>query len=148
MNYQTEPVTMWFDRRLVMRKSPIHNIGTFTTQDISAGEMLILVTGGIVVTPEDKRSGSLQLAAEMYNEETLAENLFIITPKLFHYYINHSCDANAIDLARSANSTQYVAARDIRANEEVTADYYDETTLEFCACKSPYCRWTKPASGG
>ena len=148
MNYQTEPITMWFDRRLVMQKSPIHNIGTFATQDISAGEMLILVTGGIVVTPEDKRSGLLQLAAEMYNEETLAENLFIITPKLFHYYINHSCDANAIDLSRSANSTQYVAARDICANEEVTADYYDETTLDACACKSPRCRWTKPASGG
>ena len=148
MNYQTEPITMWFDRRLVMRKSPIHNIGTFATQDISAGEMLIMVTGGIVVTLEDRQSGRLQLAAEMYNEETLAEDLFIVTPKLFHYYINHSCDANAIDLSRNASFTQYVAARNIHANEEVTADYYDETTLDVCACKSPRCRWTKPAPAG
>jgi len=145
VNYQTEPITMWFDRRLVMRKSPIQGIGTFATQDISPGEMLMMVTGGIIVTPEDRRSGRLQLAADMYNEESLDDNLFIITPKLFHYYINHSCDANAIDLSRSANSTQYVAARQIHANEEITADYYDETTLEVCACKSPRCRWTSRA---
>jgi SET domain-containing protein len=133
---------MWFDRRLVLRKSPIHNIGTFATHDIFAGELLIMVTGGIVVTSEDRQSGSnLQLAADMYNEESLADNLFIVTPKMFHYYINHSCDANAVDLSRSANSTQYIAARDIRANEEITADYYDKTTLEICECKSPGCRW-------
>ena len=141
MNYQTEPITMWFDRRLVMRQSSIHGIGTFATQDIRAGEMLIVVTGGIVVTPEDRRSDRFQLAAEMYNEESLAEDLSIVTPKLFHYYINHSCDANAVDLSRSANSTQYVAARHIHTDEEITADYYDETTLAVCECKSPRCRW-------
>jgi len=142
MTYQTEPITMWFDRRLVLRKSPIHNIGTFATYDINAGELLMLVTGGIVVTEEDRKAGWLQLAPDMYNQETLAEDLFILTPKLFQYYINHSCDANAIDLSRSANSTQYVAARNILAGEEVTADYYNETTLDVCLCKSPRCRWT------
>ena len=142
MKYQTEPVTMWFDRRLVMRNSPIHGIGTFVTHDITAGELLMMVTGGIVVTPEDRQSGRLQLAADMYNQESLGDNLFILTPKLFHYYINHSCDPNAVDLSRSANSTQYVASRHVRANEEITADYYTTTTLEVCACKSPRCRWT------
>ena len=141
MSYQTEPITMWFDRRLVLRKSPIHNIGTFATHFIFAGELLIMVTGGIVVTQEDRQSGKLQLAADMYNEESLADNLFIVTPKMFHYYINHSCNANAVDLSRSANSIQYIAARDIHANEEITADYYDLTTLEICECKSPGCRW-------
>ena len=145
MNYQTEPITMWFDRRLVMRKSPIHNIGTFATHDIGAGELLMLVTGGIAFTREDWEFGNLQLEAEMYNQEKLADNLFIITPKVFHYYINHSCDSNAIDLSRSPNSTQYVASRLILANEEITADYYDKTTLEACACNSPRCRWTNSA---
>jgi SET domain-containing protein len=145
VNYQTEPITMWFDRRLVMRQSPIHGIGTFATQNIQAGEMLIIVTGGIIVTAEDRRSGRFQLAAEMYNEESLPEGLSIVTPKLFHYYINHSCDANAADLSRSANSTQYVAARHIRADEEITADYYDQSTLEVCECKSPHCRWLRRA---
>ena len=142
MSYQTEPITMWFDRRLVMRMSPIHGIGTFATHDIDAGELLMMVTGGLIVRVDDKQPDSLQLAAEMYNQETLAENVFIVTPKLFHYYINHSCEPNAIDISRRANSTQYVALRQIRANEEVTADYYDETTLEVCSCKSPRCRWS------
>lgn len=144
MNYQTEPVTMWFDRRLVMRKSPIQGIGTFAIQDIHAGELLIMVTGGIVVTLAERQSGNLQLENNMYNEEVLADDLFIVTPKMFHYYINHSCDSNAIDLSRSANSTQYVASRLIRANEEITTDYYDKTTLEACTCNSPLCRWTNP----
>jgi len=142
MNYQTEPITMWFDRRLVLRISPIHGIGTFATHDIDAGELLMLVTGGLIVRAEDRQPDKLQLAAEMYNQETVAENVFIVTPKLFHYYINHSCEPNAIDISRRANSTQYVALRQIRANEEVTADYYDETTLEVCLCKSPRCRWS------
>ena len=111
MNYQTEPVTMWFDRRLVMRKSPIHGIGTFATHDIDAGELLMLVTGGLIVRAEDRRPDKLQLAADMYNEEVLAEDVFIVTPKLFQYYINHSCDPNAVDITRRANSTQYVALR-------------------------------------
>lgn len=142
MNIQSEPITMWFDRRLVLRKSPIHGIGTFAIEDIDAGELLMLVTGGLIVTSDDRDPDRLPLVAEMYNEEQLAEDLFIVTPKLFHYYINHSCDPNAVDVSRRGNSTQYVALRDIRANEEVTADYYDETTLKVCNCKSLRCRWT------
>ena len=145
MNYRTEPVTMWFDRRLVMRKSTIHGIGTFATHDIHAGELLMLVTGGLIVKAEDRQPDTLQLTADMYNEEVLAADLFIVTPKLFQYYINHSCDPNAVDLTRHANSTQYVALRDIRADEEITADYYDERTLAICLCKSPHCRWTNRA---
>jgi SET domain-containing protein len=141
VNYQSEPITMWFDRRLVLRQSPIHGIGTFAMHDIEAGELLMIVTGGMIVKSEDRHPDKLQLAAEMYNEETLSEDVFIVTPKLFHYYINHSCDPNAVDVSRKANSIQYVVLRNIQANEEVTADYYDETTLEVCACKSPRCRW-------
>ena len=143
MSYQTEPLTMWFDRRLVMRTSPIHGIGTFATHDIDAGELLMMVTGGIIVKPGNQQSEQLQLAADMYNQDAIADNIFIVTPKVFHYYINHSCDPNAIDVSRRATSTQYVALRPIRANEEITADYYDATTLEVCACKSPLCRWTR-----
>jgi SET domain-containing protein len=146
MYYQTEPTTMWFDRRLVLRRSPIHGIGTFATHDIAAGELLILVTGGIVVTTEDWQTGRVDLEDEMYNQETLAENVFIVTPKMFHYYINHCCEPNAVDLSRNGKATQYVALRHIHAQEEITADYYTEATLAMCACKSPRCRWKRQAS--
>jgi len=141
VHYRSEPVTMWFDRRIVMRKSPIHGIGTFASEDIRAGETLIFVTGGIVFSPEDWQLGKVQLAGEMYNEERLGDNLVIVTPVSFHYYINHSCAPNAVDQSQHPTWTHYIAARDIGANEEITADYYDETTLESCRCNAPRCRW-------
>jgi hypothetical protein len=48
---------MWFDRRLVMRKSSIHGIGTFATHDSDAGELLILVTGELIIRGEDRLWG-------------------------------------------------------------------------------------------
>ena len=142
MNYRTEAVTMWFDRRIVMRKSSIQGIGTFASEGIKAGEPLIWVTGGVVYTREDWQSGKVQLDPDMYNKEALPDNLRIATPKVFHYYINHSCDPNAIDQSRSATATQYVAWRDSSAQEEITTDYgiYGGATIDQCACKSPLCR--------
>ncbi len=143
MNDATAPVTMWFDQRIVLRRSPIHGLGTYATHPIGAGELLILVNGGIVFSRQEWDAGKIQLEAEMYNQEHLADGRFIVTPKLFQYYVNHSCDANIVDLARSPTATQYAAARDISAGEELTADYYTEATLAACACGSRRCRWTK-----
>jgi uncharacterized protein len=136
MEYQTEPVTMWFDRRLVMRSSPIHGIGTYATHAIPAGERLIWVGGGIVYTSEDWRTGRVQLAPEQYNEMQVGNDLFIATPKSLYYYINHACDPNMLN---------DVAWRDIKAGEEVTTDYaYCEASpnylLEDCKCGSALCR--------
>jgi hypothetical protein len=142
MNYQTEPVTMWFDRRIVLRKSTIEGIGTFAIGDIQAGETLIWVTGGIVYTSEDWRSGKVQLEPKLYNEAKLADNLFVATPVVFQYYVNHCCSPNAIDISHNPFATHYVAWRDIHPNEEITTDYglYGEATITVCECKSPLCR--------
>jgi len=137
---------MWFDRRIVLRKSPIHGTGTFAIDDIRAGETLIWVTGGLVFTQADWDAGNIQIDGTLYNEERLSDTLFIVTPVSFHYYLNHSCEPNAIDLSRHPTGTQYVALRDIRTNEEITADYYTESTLDVCLCRSPTCRWTNQSS--
>jgi hypothetical protein len=143
MNYQSEPVTMWFDRRIVYRKSPIHGTGTFAMSEIQAGETLIWVTGGIVYTAEDFHSGKVSFDGTMYNEEKLPGGLLIATPVSYHYFINHSCEPNVIDQSRHGTWTHFIALRDIRADEELTADYYDESTLETCNCGSPNCRWKR-----
>ena len=142
MNYQSEPITMWIDRRLFLRKSLIQGIGTFAIEPIPAGQLLILTTGGLVLTPEDRQSGAADLEAEMYNEEWLPNSLSIVTPKVFHYYVNHCCEPNAVDLSRSPNITQYVALQDIPAQEEITTDYgiFGGTRIEHCMCRSPRCR--------
>ena len=143
MQFQSEPVTMWFDRRIVYRKSSIHGIGTFAIDSIQAGETLIWVTGGLIYTPEDYHSGKLAIAGTMYNEEKLSDTHFIATPVAFHYFINHSCEPNIVDQSRHPTWTHYIALRDIRANEELTADYYTEESLDMCNCGSVQCRWKK-----
>jgi hypothetical protein len=141
MSYQSEPLTMWIDRRLVLRQSAIQGIGTFAIEPIPAGQLLILTTGGLVVTPKDRQSGTVAVEAELYNEESLPNGLSIVTPKVFHYYVNHCCEPNAIDLSRSPNVTQYIAWRDIAAHEEITTDYgVIGAELEHCSCTSPRCR--------
>lgn len=142
MSYQSEPVSIWFDRRLMMRRSSIQGIGTFASAPIPAGQVLMLVTGGLVYSTDEWPAGRADLAAELYNEEDLSETLRILTPKLPHYYINHSCAANALDLSRSPNATQYVAWRDIAADEEVTTDYgiSGRATLDRCRCGAGQCR--------
>jgi len=135
---------MWFDRRIVLRKSPIHGTGTFTTDSIRAGETLIWVTGGLVFTAEDRHAGNVQIDGEMYNEAHLSDTLRILTPKVFNYYLNHSCDPNAVDQSQHPTWTHYIALCDIQAQEEITADYYvyGAGTLAVCLCRSPRCRWT------
>jgi len=127
---------MWFDRRLVVRSSPIHGIGTFSTHPIHAGEQLMWVSGGIVYTTEDWRTGKVQLAPEFYNETQLEDDLFIATPKSLYYYINHSCDPNMLN---------HMAWRDIEAGDEITTDYasyqaFSAYRLEPCNCKASNCR--------
>src|SRR3954462_1241173 len=96
MNYRSEPVSMWFDRRIVYRKSPIHGTGTFALDEIQAGETLIWVTGGLVYT-ETSNAGNRQFDGTMYNGAILSDTLRIATPMSFHYYINHACEPNVVD---------------------------------------------------
>lgn len=137
----SQPTTMWFDHRLVLRESPIEGIGTFAIEDIAAGEQLISVAGGLVFAEGDLASGKLKISGRHYNLAHLSDELRHITPVSFQYYINHSCEPNAVDLSRFPTNTQYVALRGIRAGEEVTADYYTLDTLDDCRCGSPRCRW-------
>jgi uncharacterized protein len=136
VEHQSQPVTMWFDRRIVMRRSPIHGTGSFATHPIRAGERLLWVSGGVVYTLEDWQTGRVQLDPEQYNEEKIDDNLFIATPKSLYYYINHSCEPNLLN---------YIAWRDIQAGEEITTDYayceaYPGYCLEPCICGSSICR--------
>jgi SET domain-containing protein len=147
MQHRSQPISMWFDHRIAYRKSSIHGTGTFALADIRAGELLISVTGGIVYTPDEYHNGTVVFDGMMYNEERLADDLFVATPVAHHYYINHACEPTVVNIARHPGSIQFVALRDIRGDEELTTDYYTPETLAVCLCGSPRCRWTQRDTG-
>lgn len=137
MQRKTEPVTMWFDARIVMRQSPIQGTGVFATEMIYAGETLMKISGGVVYTQDDWNSGRVQLDGTKYNESKLDDDLFVAVPKATFYYVNHSCDPNFWG--------DHLARRDIHPGEEITTDYalfqsFPSFSLEPCLCGSPMCR--------
>ena len=136
MHPLTESATMWTDRRLVMRPSQIHGLGVFATDPIQTGERLFWVTGGLVYTTDDWKSGRVQLDGEQYNETQIGPDLFVATPKGPYYYVNHSCDPNELN---------GIAVRAIQAGEEITSDYaYAEASPNYvlgpCRCGTRRCR--------
>ena len=132
---------MWADRRLAMRASTIHGVGTFATAPLEAGTVLTRVTGGLIVTEAERAAGMHDLAVELYAEDQVAPGMFRVWPKFIDYYFNHSCDANVIEIA--ADGT-HVAARDITADEELTIDYLYQSGGRWpddpCRCGSSRCR--------
>lgn len=137
MQRKTEPVTMWFDARIVMRQSPIHGTGVFATDTIYEGEQLMRISGGVVYTLDDWKSGRVQLEGSMYNESKLDDDLYVAVPKSTFYYVNHSCDPNMWGY--------HIARRDIEAGEEITTDFalfqsFPSYLLEPCLCGSKHCR--------
>ena len=152
MSYRSESVHLWFDRRIVLRRSPIQGIGTFAIDSIGARETVVSISGGLVFSSQELETEKVQFAGELYNQEQLGSDLFLVTPLSFHYYINHSCEPNMF-YTNTGTFFQFIAWRDIEEGEELTIDYgmYGETNLDVCGCGSMQCRgrvtdtdWQRP----
>ena len=138
---RSEDLRLWADRRLVMRASPIHGVGTFATEPVAAGEVLTRVSGGLFVSASQRATGMDGLATEVYAEDQIGPDLFRVWPKFIDYHFNHSCDASVVE---SADDGTQVAARDIAAGEELTIDYLFQAGGRWpdhpCRCGSSVCR--------
>ncbi len=118
-------------------RSTARGFGSFATEPISAGELLVIWAG--FVMPEDAfmqldehtRSISIQIEEGVY--------LAAIQPERADY-INHSCTPNSG--LHGANNL--VAMRDIAVGEEVTFDYAMSDSTPYdqfdCACGTLNCR--------
>ena len=115
----------------------------FTLRAIVAGEPVV-VWGGAVFTEEEVRAGR----ARKYSVAEIGEGLYLAArrgaPESPDDFMNHSCDPNVwMD-----DEVTLVAMRDIRAGEELTADYAmwstdPNWTLPCpCGCGSRPCRRT------
>jgi uncharacterized protein len=141
MTYRSEAVHLWSDRRIVLGKSPIQGIGTFAIEVIHAHETIVSISGGLVLTSEDRALEKVPFAGELYNQEPLGTNLSLVTPVSFHYYLNHSCEPNLF-YTNTGTFFQFIAWRDIAEGEELTLDFgmYGQANLDVCACGSAQCR--------
>jgi len=125
-----------------VRSSPIHGKGLFARENISKLE-IIAIKGGYII---DRHQWS-QLEPLMHDSEIqIADEFFIAPVKPAQrdgtmVYINHSCEPNAAIMGQIV----YVAMRDIKADEEITADWATTDDLDYtltCHCGSKACRGT------
>ena len=129
----------WISSKAEARKSPIHGLGVFAKEKISAGEM-VGVLGGVIVPKSEIREywDLMTHVGIQFNED------FFIVPTTHadleqKGVYNHSCDPNI----GFSSSISFVAIRDIEPGEELTFDYaFNETYHDSfqCECRATNCR--------
>jgi uncharacterized protein len=125
---------------LVVRPSPIHSAGVFTTTRIRKG-MRVVEYNGPRITPEE--------ADRLYEDAPrtylygLEDGKSVIDGEGLGAYLNHSCDPNC-EIDEVKNRVWLFALRDISPGEELVWDYnlYDDDDPAPCHCGSPKCRGT------
>jgi uncharacterized protein len=132
----------WLHPVLSVRNSPVHGRGLFSTGDLSTGTVLARFGGFLypVSARYDPTVVQPSTAAGVADFVLLAEH--INGNKDQSDYINHSCSPNL----GMADAITVVTIRDIRVEEELTADYaYWEADRGYvmknpCNCQSSNCR--------
>jgi len=126
----------WINPNLEVKKSPIHEFGTFATEPISKGEV-IAVYGGIIVPKSDIEEYRQKIGG-IYGIQ-IDGDFFICPTESGGGRFNHSCDANY----GCGTSISLIAIKDIKPGEEVVFEYaFTESNFEpfKCKCGSPNCR--------
>jgi uncharacterized protein len=125
---------------LVVRPSPIHSAGVFTTARIRKG-MRVVEYNGPRITPEE--ADRLYDGAPRTYLYGLEDGKSVIDGEGLGAYLNHSCDPNC-EIDEVKGHVWLFALRDIDAGEELVWDYnlYDDDDPAPCHCGSPKCRGT------
>jgi SET domain-containing protein len=111
---------------LVLRPSPVHGIGVFTTAAIAKGERLRLWDGNDWRFVSFADAHSDPAVRELRDVYCVRVEGGYMCPLAFNrmsigWYMNHSEEPNAWSSA--ALNYEYYAARDIAAGEEIFCDY-------------------------
>ena len=135
------PAESWMSPKLTTKNSPVHGGGVFAVEPIQKGEVLVR-WGGEVYTTQQVLDGKTndQTACQIDDDFYIASSPD--TELTDSDLMNHSCDPNAwMD-----DEVTVSARRDIKAGEEVTADYAlwvaypGYVTIADCHCGSSVCR--------
>ena len=125
---------------LVIRKSPIHASGCFTTEAIKKGTFIVEYTGERISVAEADRRYKGKDHTYLFGLGTGDQ---VIDGDGVAAFINHSCDGNC-ETDEVDGRVWIIAARKIAAGEELTYDYnlYDGDGHAPCRCGSTDCRGT------
>ncbi|MDK9499262.1 SET domain-containing protein [Streptomyces katrae] len=132
-----------------VRASRTHNVGLFAVRPIPAGTAVWCpCTACSRWTREQVAALPPGRFERLDTYGHLLADGSLLLPCLGAYLMNHSCEANVLDLGLDFG----VAVRDIAPGEEVTCDYatFTEDTgwsME-CLCGSPGCRGTVTTAQG
>lgn len=125
---------------LVVRPSPIHSVGVYTTAPIRRGARVVEYAGRRI-TPEE--ADRLYDGADRTYLYGLEDGKTVIDGEGLGAYLNHSCDPNC-EVDEIRGRVWLFALRDIAPGEELVWDYnlYDDDAPAPCRCGSKKCRGT------
>lgn len=123
---------------LQIRSSPIHREGCYTTTPIGKGTRIVEYTGERITIAEADRRYDGHEITYLFG---LSDGKHIIDGNGIAALINHSCDGNC-ETDEIRGRVWIIAARNIRAGEELTYDYslYDGDGDSPCLCGARHCR--------
>src|SRR5205085_7294478 len=127
---------------LIIRSSPIHAAGCYTTASIRRGARVLEYTGPRL----DKKEGDSRYEECHYTYLFGLQNSEqVIDGHGMAAFINHSCDPNC-ETDEIRGRVWIISAAYIAAGEELTYDYnlYAGEALEDapCCCGGKDCRWS------
>jgi len=125
---------------LVVRPSPIHSVGVYTTTPIRKGARVVEYVGRRISPEEADRLYDKAPRTYLYG---LEDGKTVIDGEGLGAYLNHSCDPNC-EVDEIKGRVWIFAIRNIAAGEELVWDYnlYDDEEPAPCYCGSPKCRGT------
>jgi uncharacterized protein len=125
---------------LVVRPSPIHSVGVYTTAPIRKGSRVVEYAGPRITPEEADRRYEGSPRTYLYG---LEDGKTVIDGEGLGAYLNHSCDPNC-EVDEIKGRVWIFALRNIVAGEELVWDYnlYDDEDPAPCFCGARKCRGT------
>lgn len=119
------------EEQLHVRNSDIEGRGVFTLVNIKEGELIAIIKGEVIDENECvRREDEENNVYIFWNGDNYIDTAMTPTIK----YINHSCDPNCFIDDRNEHSLNLIAAKDIKAGNELTIDYGYEEIYTGCEC--------------
>jgi SET domain-containing protein len=125
---------------LVVRPSPIHSVGVYTSTSIRKGTRIVEYAGPRISPKEADHRYDGSARTYLYG---LEDGKTIIDGEGLGAFLNHSCDPNC-EVDEIKGRVWIFAIRDIAAGEELVWDYnlYDDEEPAPCHCGAANCRGT------